>query len=117
MAKQNTMPLTPPHLLVAAQDVADGFGAGQGLVDLHGRAAGVGKQRVHTLALQGLSKGGIKRASEVSAMHNSQRQKWANSVSTPSRSRASQKGATNRQRGGEAGVKSGRQRGGVGAAG
>ena len=44
----------PPHLLVAAQDVTDGVGAGQRLVDLHGRAAGVGKQRLHALALQGL---------------------------------------------------------------
>jgi hypothetical protein len=45
---------TRAHLLVAAQDVADRVGAGEGLVDLHGGAARVGKQRVHTLALQSL---------------------------------------------------------------
>mmetsp|Transcript_25362 Transcript_25362/g.80244 ORF Transcript_25362/g.80244 Transcript_25362/m.80244 type:complete len:427 (+) Transcript_25362:2029-3309(+) len=41
-------------LLVAAEDVGDGFGAGESLVDLHGRAARVGEEHVNALPLKGL---------------------------------------------------------------
>jgi hypothetical protein len=37
------------HLLVPAQDVADGLAAGERLVDLHGGATGVRKHSVNTL--------------------------------------------------------------------
>ena len=43
-----------PRLLVAAEDVLHGVAARQSLVDLHGGAAGVGKQGLHALALQRL---------------------------------------------------------------
>jgi len=44
----------PPHLLVAAQDVAYERRAREGLVDLHRGASRVRKQLPHALALQRL---------------------------------------------------------------
>ncbi|PON72130.1 hypothetical protein TorRG33x02_252500 [Trema orientale] len=43
-----------PTLLVAREDVADDVGAGERLVNLHGRAAGVGEHVGDALALEGL---------------------------------------------------------------
>lgn len=40
------------NLLVPAQDVPDGVGPGQGLVDFHGAAAGVSEDSLHSLALK-----------------------------------------------------------------
>ena len=45
---------SPAHLLVPAEGVFDGGRTRQRLVDLHGCAAGVCKQRVHALPLQRL---------------------------------------------------------------
>ena len=42
------------HLLVPAQDVADGVGARERLVNLHARTARVGKNQINTLPLQAL---------------------------------------------------------------
>lgn len=43
-----------PHLLMAAQGVLDQVAAGEGLVDLHGGAARIGKHAMGTLPFQTL---------------------------------------------------------------